>query len=772
MKSFVSAIRDRMARSRSGPLHNLRTTGLQTLLAHHGEARIALFSAGPEALERDLDATGDFGTLLQTGQVTRYFNNSGTLHHPKPDEAGNGLMPLPTRQFDIAVVLPSARLFANPWGQSYLANIWQAVVHEGYILVAVGDKRGGRGQLTRQELEVWLGSAVGALGPFAVFRAGSTPLEPSRSTLTWFRENMMPFLTTDLLARSGEIDVGALPGGPAGAEFLLNDPRHVAAYSTTASATRRAAKRESEGLRDALERAAGRLSYSVGGVSYKSAVVRHIIATCLASNQQQPVHYCDLGGGIGLLAAELLLDERCPVTEAVNVDLNSINIRLAAELARTWARDFDGGFKCWAGSFADYPFTTQPDIVTLIGSLLYLPQDERFAMLRRIWEALKPGGLLIVHENIKDPRFVHDYEVMFTVDEIDSLLEPLGKVRRFASQALVEYDKAAAGERSVFRVVQKPLTSSSNVAAKRVATTNRARGQLFSLLDRLKSTGAGIVPIRNVDTMIEARAPAIFLKHDVHDVDLHSVVAMARDQAAMDIFGTYFFMPFNHPRTRKAYGAEEQREAMREIAAIGHEVGLHLDPYFQIHERQQPLDQILDALRDDFSGLGFDLTVGNTHGNSRHRHVDRDGYGTSFDLFEEVARQRDFPDLAALPEASADLVRANRLRLRDHGFTHWGDTPLWSARWGTVATNYLTDNRFGREGTFEFVVRSETSGAYYLAPHAVPGSRQLAEGGKQLIIGESTDIPSGHVPLAELSMREGSAWPLPLLILIHPEFYS
>ena len=68
---------------------------------------------------------------------------------------------------------------------------------------------------------------------------------------------------------------------------------------------------------------------------------------------------------------------------------------------------------------------------------------------------LRPGGVLVVHENIKSRSYTRDYDLMFTVDELEGLLRPLAPIDYFLPTATVQIDGEAAGTKSVFRVLQR-----------------------------------------------------------------------------------------------------------------------------------------------------------------------------------------------------------------------------------------------------------------------------------------------------------------------------
>jgi hypothetical protein len=122
------------------------------------------------------------------------------------------------------------------------------------------------------------------------------------------------------------------------------------------------------------------------------------------------------------------------------------------------------------------------------------------------------------------------------------------------------------------------------------------RERLFALFDVAKQSGAQFSPISLVNEHVVNRRAAIFLKHDVHGLSLPELIRFARNESKRNIFGTYLFMTPDYPLTQPHYSFEEQCEAMQRIGELGHEVGLHIDPFFLIQSHHSPLGQILSDI--------------------------------------------------------------------------------------------------------------------------------------------------------------------------------
>lgn len=194
--------------------------------------------------------------------------------------------------------------------------------------------------------------------------------------------------------------------------------------------------------------------YLQHGTSYKAPIVSGIVRHLLDPGRE--LRYVDLGGAYGLHAAEVLMDPSQAVTHVTIVDSNLENTVLSRLVHEVLPAACAGGFEFIESAAESYQYRASPDVVSLIGSLLYFDPTAQTRVLDNAWDALAGGGLLIVHENIKHERFVRDYSKMFTADELDRMLGRYGTVRYFSSKTVRELSRDdVADNTKVFRVVQK-----------------------------------------------------------------------------------------------------------------------------------------------------------------------------------------------------------------------------------------------------------------------------------------------------------------------------
>ena len=319
-------------------------------------------------------------------------------------------------------------------------------------------------------------------------------------------------------------------------------------------------------------------------------------------------------------------------------------------------------------------------------------------------------------------------------------------------------------------------TSQYSLRAKRNAEKRRTK--LFDLLKLCLDNRAKHARVCDIDRFIENNTSAFVVKHDVHGVDPESLVGFAQLEADMKIKGSYYFMPTNHPHTIRHYSAKQQITAMKAIQEMGHELGLHIDPYFVLKWKKKPLRKIVEEILGEFNQHGFDIVSANIHGNSSFRFLDRNGHGASFELFEEISRQSDFPTLENIDAETAMTIRQQRIRIADFGLTHWADVPLFSGRYGFVVTNFISDNRFGKHGTIEILVKKGAIGNYMLCDRQPPGYYNSSPAREYIPTGDCSrevELPYGshHLPFDDGRVKTAfiQLSVHPTQILIHPQHY-
>jgi SAM-dependent methyltransferase len=335
------------------------------------------------------------------------------------DRARSAYMPDGLDAFDSVQMDHTFQLMPCEWSRALLRRLLERTAPAGTVRIPLRAIPGSR--KPRDAAEGWIGSlfhghaAVEAERDALVVTRGSGPgMGRAASTLEWFMDRWKPALDIAVDGRMAES-----PG---------LDPR------------------------DERIKQASALGYYIGGLSYKAPLLAHIARDLGLRGQLRTV---DMGAGYGLLAAELLLDPGLGVELATATDISPLNESLAA-LLREGLGEASGKFRFARCPAQDHRFDEQVDLVSYVGSLLYVPREQLRTCLDRAWEALRPGGILVVHENIRDPKYVRDFKYMFTVEEIDAELGRYGEIRRFASNRECELSRDDAGAKTVFRVLRRP----------------------------------------------------------------------------------------------------------------------------------------------------------------------------------------------------------------------------------------------------------------------------------------------------------------------------
>ncbi|UCD74895.1 MAG: hypothetical protein JSV91_14050 [Phycisphaerales bacterium] len=363
----------------------------------------------------------------------------------RPELVGHILYPNRGSLFDGIFLDRSLLLFRGPWAEAFLGQIHHSLCDGATMTVPYypDPQARAKGFWSRADLEAFFGKAAEAdrAGEYARFRKAGE-LTPTDSVLTWYFQDYAHLVVDDLLIRS------ALRGADP------TDVRHLLS-GLPLPETWPAELPFRSGEPEGTEKVAKKHRYWMGGLAVKSAVMGKIIRDRFAADDE--LSFLDHGGGLGLLAAELLLDPAVPVARAVNCDIDTVNLILGGRLFDFYRRRFDGCLFAHLGPSEEFPYRRPYDVVSFIGSLLYVPRNLTSSVLDRAWEALNPGGILVVHENIKTDshKGTRDYDMMFTPEEIDRLMGRFGPVDYYAGTAATRMKPEQVGARTIFRVVQK-----------------------------------------------------------------------------------------------------------------------------------------------------------------------------------------------------------------------------------------------------------------------------------------------------------------------------
>ena len=343
-------------------------------------------------------------------------------------------------------ISPAQTYFRNAWAVALLSRLNEALVPKGLLVVpaSTGKKAAKSGHWSAEWLRGHLGEPVWQKrdGTYLAFEKSSSVKTPA-SVLTWFFSDRRG-LRDDLyrVARCGLDETWR-----ASTEKVLLAPSQWRTLATSEDGCEKCKTDAGAGFDGEA------WNYSLFGANYKSALMEYILGTFLG--ERKDLTLLDMGGGSGLLAAELLLAGK-RLGQAVNCDIKASSMVPARRLHKYYADEISGRLHVHIGSAQAFEFDALYDAVSFIGSLLYVPREHTQGLLDRAWQGLRPGGVLVVHENIKAPSYTRDYNRMFERDELDGYLKRYARIHRFLATGSMSVGKLRAGSKTVFRVVQKP----------------------------------------------------------------------------------------------------------------------------------------------------------------------------------------------------------------------------------------------------------------------------------------------------------------------------
>jgi SAM-dependent methyltransferase len=191
--------------------------------------------------------------------------------------------------------------------------------------------------------------------------------------------------------------------------------------------------------------AIGALSYLLDGINYKA----HAIEKLRSHFGAKAGAGIDVGGAFGALSLELRMGGYQSFDVADIKPQNAGIFLYMMEQAR-----LASGSKFYLGKGEDLGFERSYDLISILGTMLYFARERVPEFLDKAWEALRPGGVFIIHENIRKPDW-RQQEFMFTVPELEGYLSRYGDIVRydvFSDRMMTEKE---AGDLPLFRALVK-----------------------------------------------------------------------------------------------------------------------------------------------------------------------------------------------------------------------------------------------------------------------------------------------------------------------------
>jgi SAM-dependent methyltransferase len=352
--------------------------------------------------------------------------------------------------FDLVACSSAIRFFESLWGSAFISLLARKCKEGGVIVVP--RQTNPSVHLSAGRLESLLGKGDSETIPnYSCFRRPQTIGGDLPSLLLWSAAHVDDADVRRFVAGRDGADP-SIPGRLAQSGAPVDpDPDFEADLQRTEEFGAR-----SDVFGDPASQFLRTFTYWIGGLAYKTPAVTGVAGLC---RLQPGATLVDYGGGAGQLAVDCVLDQDCPIERATVVDLYPGNAAVFERISNDLRPVLQDRVRFVAGSFARWLPEQPVDMITCFGALLYLPRAAVRETLKAWWQKLKPGGVLLIHENVSKANTPpgRDRHVMFDGQELAAVLAPLGKQRYFGTTAMRELPAAAAADKSGFRFIQKPM---------------------------------------------------------------------------------------------------------------------------------------------------------------------------------------------------------------------------------------------------------------------------------------------------------------------------
>jgi hypothetical protein len=364
----------------------------------------------------------------------RLLTTQGDLLESQTAEApiGHVLAPRSIAADDDVFLHDTLGLFDSP-GYHALLRFWASFVPNGRIVIPEFSMAGGFGG-SHAEAMFGPASMSKEIGKRRYHVHDGCPWQPSGSIVDWWARRGMDVVQRQCDSTPWSFEESKISLETAARFEIPGDEaiRSMAALGIT--------------------QASSTWSYQIWAALAKVAVIRWIIGEFDAP---ATAGHLDIGAGPGLIGAELLLDASLGVSHSLGLEIDARGPWSGCLLAGSDAASLGSRWRFRLGSAATWRSSSPVGICTALGSLLYLPRSEAGAVLDEAWSNLEPGGLLIVHENMKHRRFVQDHACMFDRGELERMLGRYGEIRFVGATSCRHLTAAEVGEKTIFRIVVK-----------------------------------------------------------------------------------------------------------------------------------------------------------------------------------------------------------------------------------------------------------------------------------------------------------------------------
>lgn len=354
---------------------------------------------------------------------------------------------IPNDAYEGCIVMPPVRLFKDAYSHAFLAYAKGFLKRGGLVLLPYQDPA------SKQDAGLWdlewlrriLGQElrVDTRKRLALFRH-EEPMAFPASVFSAFAVDWRTFAAKFFAERDHS--------GSASYLERCRDFLHVP--KSSASPSLQAAEESLPDLQQGATEFLACATYSATGAAYKTAALRHFFHLYLPRKKELRV--VNIGGGMGFVDIELLLTSSA-VAQVTNCEPIAASLPVTRALFEYYRDKLVGRYRFALAAAQDYRFDEPCDMVCDFAALLYVPRDQLQTTLDRAWDSLRPGGILVIHENIRRPIFLNRpyYNLVFTAEELEILLRRYGAIDYYRSSDFQLMARKDIKDLTVFRVVQK-----------------------------------------------------------------------------------------------------------------------------------------------------------------------------------------------------------------------------------------------------------------------------------------------------------------------------
>lgn len=397
-------------------------------------------------------------------------------------ESYNLFFPLQRAAYETVFIHASVELYETSASLDFLARAMNAVSPVGFLYLDPGlmTKTAGQGYLTTSMVRQHLGEPDEIKGGFWSYRGKKVPVKEDRSILGWYYNQRGIIVETNvtgglIAGKSAEIARAILgdliyPGDSIDT-FPKRLPRTtivdivdkvragtLTAYKlATVPELERIAHNwdwDSHGQKFRQYQESWE-NYLIPGNIYKAATIASLMRRLFPGRRD--LSFLEHGGNAGLLTAQLLLDLQDTLALGVCCEIDIVPLLNALNIHRHYADRLSGRMYVRNVSADSLDYDRKFSVVAFVHMLLYVRRDILPEVLRRAWNAVEPGGILLVFENTSPPTTLTgvDADIVFFRDELEKFLMPFGEIE-FALPGTGERVEQSAGLTApLFRFIRK-----------------------------------------------------------------------------------------------------------------------------------------------------------------------------------------------------------------------------------------------------------------------------------------------------------------------------